>query len=46
VAGGGGGYGEPAKRDRATLANEIRNGVISEEAAAELYQFKPGSDVA
>ena len=37
IAGGGGGYGDPTKRDRDTLAEEIRNGVISDEAAAELY---------
>lgn len=36
-AGGGGGYGDPKKRDRATLAAEVRDGVISPDAAAELY---------
>ena len=38
-AGGGGGYGDPLKRDRATLAREVRNGVISPEAARADYAF-------
>jgi len=42
VAGGGGGYGEPAERERDLLASEIRNKVISEEAAAEIYKFEQG----
>ena len=42
-AGGGGGYGDPAKRDRATLAREIRNGVISLEAAKANYGYEEGS---
>jgi N-methylhydantoinase B len=33
VASGGGGYGDPKKRDRKLLAEEIRNGVITREAA-------------
>ena len=37
IAGGGGGYGDPKKRDRDKLREEIRNGVISQEAARELY---------
>ena len=40
-AGGGGGYGEAAKRDRAVLAEEVRNGVISTEAARDVYAFEP-----
>jgi len=40
VAGGGGGYGDPFKRDRAVLASEVRNGVISGQAAAELYGWR------
>ena len=40
VAGGGGGYGDPRKRDRAKLACEIRDGVISQEAADELYEYR------
>jgi N-methylhydantoinase B len=36
-AGGGGGYGDPRKRDRAKLAQEIRDGLISAEAAQKVY---------
>jgi len=39
-AGGGGGYGDPSRRDRATLAREIRNGIISPEAAKLDYSFE------
>ncbi|HEY5633596.1 MAG TPA: hydantoinase B/oxoprolinase family protein, partial [Burkholderiaceae bacterium] len=38
-AGGGGGYGDPARRDRGVLAREVRDGVISIEAAREKYGF-------
>ena len=37
VASGGGGYGDPKKRDRKVLSEEIRNGVISKEAAMRDY---------
>jgi N-methylhydantoinase B len=36
-AGGGGGYGDPGKRDRAKLAEEIRDGLISPQAARKVY---------
>ena len=36
-AGGGGGYGDPKKRDRARLKEEVRDGCISRKAARELY---------
>jgi N-methylhydantoinase B len=36
-AGGGGGWGDPKKRDRALLRDEVRNGVVSVEAACNLY---------
>ena len=36
-AGGGGGYGDPKARDRARLNQEIRDGVISDDAARRLY---------
>jgi N-methylhydantoinase B len=36
-AGGGGGYGDPGKRDRAKLAEEIRDGLISPQAAHKVY---------
>ncbi len=39
IAGGGGGYGRANKRDRATLAREIRDEIISPEKAAELYDY-------
>ncbi|MCX7149016.1 MAG: hydantoinase B/oxoprolinase family protein, partial [Rhodocyclales bacterium] len=39
VASGGGGYGDPKKRDRKLLAEEIRNGVITKEAAMRDYGF-------
>ena len=37
VASGGGGYGDPLLRDRALLAQEVRDGVITPEAAARDY---------
>lgn len=36
-AGGGGGYGDPKKRDREQLRAEVRNGVISAQAAHDIY---------
>lgn len=39
IAGGGGGYGDPIKRDRTKLAEEIRNGVITVEQARNAYGF-------
>ena len=41
VASGGGGYGDPTKRSRKVLAEEIRNGVISPEAAQRDYGYEP-----
>ena len=43
-AGGGGGYGDPLKRDRSTLAREVRNGVVSPEAAKADYAFTDIND--
>jgi len=40
VAGGGGGYGDPRKRDRAAIAREVRNGVISPDMARDAYGFE------
>ena len=37
VASGGGGYGDPKKRDRKILREEVRNGIISKEAAMRDY---------
>ncbi|MCZ6861973.1 MAG: hydantoinase B/oxoprolinase family protein [Alphaproteobacteria bacterium] len=45
-AGGGGGYGDPKKRDRATLAREVRDGIISEQNAQEIYGYVPGAEAA
>jgi N-methylhydantoinase B len=36
-AGGGGGYGDPHKRDRVKLRAEVRDGVISAAAAQKIY---------
>jgi N-methylhydantoinase B len=41
ITGNGGGYGDPKKRDRAAVALDIRNGLISAERAAEIYGWKP-----
>jgi len=40
AAGGGGGYGDPRKRPAEIVAQEVRNGVISADAARELYGAK------
>jgi len=36
-AGGGGGYGDPVKRDRRKLKEEVRDGVVSAAAAQKIY---------
>jgi len=36
-AGGGGGYGDPQLRDRDTLRREVRDGIVSPQAACDLY---------
>jgi N-methylhydantoinase B len=36
-AGGGGGYGDPQLRDRDTLRREVRDGIVSPQAARDLY---------
>ena len=36
-AGGGGGYGDPKRRDRALLREEVRNGIVSPQAARDAY---------
>lgn len=40
---GGGGYGAPAKRDRAAVEADLRDGLISGESAARIYGLKAGS---
>jgi N-methylhydantoinase B len=37
IAGGGGGYGDPKKRDRESVIRDLQNEVISLEAAREMY---------
>jgi N-methylhydantoinase B len=39
-AGGGGGYGDPKKRDRARVREEVRDGFVSDRAAREIYGLK------
>ena len=36
-AGGGGGYGDPKRRDRVRLAQEVRDGRVSAQAARDVY---------
>lgn len=38
--GGGGGFGDPARRNRACVADDIREGYVSREKARELYGFE------
>jgi N-methylhydantoinase B len=40
IAGGGGGYGDPKERERSKVEAEVRNGVISPDAARDLYGFE------
>jgi N-methylhydantoinase B len=37
LAGGGGGHGDPKRRPAARVAEEVRNGIVSVEAAREIY---------
>jgi N-methylhydantoinase B/oxoprolinase/acetone carboxylase alpha subunit len=37
---GGGGYGDPRRRDPALVAEDVREGYVSREAAARLYGFE------
>jgi len=39
LAGGGGGYGDPRERSRELVAADLRNGVVSVEAAREDYGY-------
>ena len=38
---GGGGYGDPAKRDRAAIARDIAEGYVTPQAAQRDYGGKP-----
>jgi N-methylhydantoinase B len=40
LAGGGGGYGDPKRRDRKRLARELRDGIVSPEVARKIYGFE------
>jgi N-methylhydantoinase B len=44
-SGGGGGFGSPLERDPAAIANDVRQGYVSPEAAERLYGavFAPGT---
>lgn len=37
---GGGGYGDPAQRDRAAVAQDVAEGLVSPAAARELYAYE------
>jgi N-methylhydantoinase B len=38
LSGGGGGFGNPIKRDLETVAHDVREGYVSRQAALEIYQ--------
>jgi N-methylhydantoinase B len=38
---GGGGIGAPGQRDRAQIARDVADGLISPEAAREVYGYVP-----
>lgn len=42
--GGGGGYGDPCRRDPAAVANDVRNGFVSRGAAERDYGVVVGSN--
>ena len=39
-AAGGGGYGNPRQRDRAKVAKDVEEGLVSERAARDIYGWK------
>lgn len=41
VTGNGGGIGDPKERERELVAEDIRNGIITPEAAREVYGYEP-----
>jgi N-methylhydantoinase B len=41
---GGGGYGDPKKRDRDSVDEDVAEGYVSEEAARDIYGFKGSGD--
>jgi N-methylhydantoinase B len=40
VEAGGGGYGDPRRRDRAAVAADVANGLVSAEAAETVYEWR------
>lgn len=40
ITGGGGGWGDPAERDAALIADDIKNGFLSEDLASGFYGYK------
>ncbi len=43
ITGNGGGYGDPRRRDRARVAEDVKNGLITPERAADVYGWHPES---
>jgi len=43
---GGGGYGDPKARDRAAVAQDLAEGLISPEAAETIYGYRPPAVIA
>lgn len=41
ITGNGGGYGDPKRRDPARVAEDVKNGLITPERAAEIYGWQP-----
>jgi N-methylhydantoinase B len=41
ITGNGGGYGDPKRRDPARVAEDVKNGLITPERAAEVYGWHP-----
>ena len=42
VTGHGGGYGNPRKRARDKVANDLKNGYVTSEQAQDLYAYEAG----
>ena len=40
IAGGGGGYGKPEDRDKISVLNDVKNGVVTESQATNVYGVK------
>lgn len=44
VTGNGGGFGDPKKRARAAIENDLKNGYLTAERAAEIYGYVSGKE--